>query len=309
MNIFELLIVQPTFNILALIYGLIPGIDFGVAIILFTILIRLAMWPLVKKQLHQTKVMRALQPELAKIKQKTKGNKQLQSQLTLELYREKGVNPFGTFGLLLLQLPVLLALYMVINLINQDRHNFAKYTYDFLQHLPRLQDIIHYPSHFNDSLFGFIDLTKHAFDGGVYIPIFLFAVAAALLQYFQSKQIAPQPSSNRKLRDIFKDQAAGKEVEQSEVTALISKQTLFIFPALTFLVATALQGAVVLYYAVSSLVAVIQQGIILGRDEIELEKIAEQKPELKVRARKAQAAEIVKQPPKPDRKRPKNRRK
>lgn len=293
MNIFELLIVQPIFNILAFIYGIIPGIDFGVAIILFTILIRMALWPLVKKQLHQTKAMRKIQPELAKIKKKAAGNKQLESQLMMELYRENGVNPFGTFGLLLLQLPILLALYQVITLISHNVGAFSHYSYGFIKALPRISDVIAHHNHFNDNLFGFIDLTKHALEGGFYAPIFVFAIAAAVLQYFQAKQVSPQTSSNRKLRDVLKDQAGGKSVEQSEVTALVSKQTLFIFPILTFFIALALQGAVVLYYAVTSLVAVIQQSIILGRDEEELEKLASTSPDLKVRVRNAQEAEIV----------------
>ena len=73
MSLFDTLIVQPIFNLLIAIYGLVPGGDFGVALIIFTILVRLIMWPLVKKQLHQTKVMRKIQPELKKIKAKAKG--------------------------------------------------------------------------------------------------------------------------------------------------------------------------------------------------------------------------------------------
>ena len=85
MNIFDTLIVQPIFNLLALIYGIIPGGDFGISLILFTVIVRLAMWPLVKKQLHQTKLMRGLQPQLKQIKTKAKGNRQLESQLMMEL--------------------------------------------------------------------------------------------------------------------------------------------------------------------------------------------------------------------------------
>ncbi|NDC22034.1 hypothetical protein EBZ57_01530, partial [bacterium] len=65
-------VVQPLFNLLVTIYAIIPGHNFGLSIIIFTVLIRLALWPLVKKQLHQTKAMRKLQPEIKKIKQATK---------------------------------------------------------------------------------------------------------------------------------------------------------------------------------------------------------------------------------------------
>ena len=96
MDIFQVVIVQPIFNLLIGIYSLIPGHDFGVAIILFTILIRFAMWPLVKKQLHQTKAMQKMQPELARIKRESKGNKQLESTRMMELYKKHDINPFGS---------------------------------------------------------------------------------------------------------------------------------------------------------------------------------------------------------------------
>jgi len=63
-NIFELLIVQPIFNLLMGLYAVIPGGDFGIALIIFTIIVRFALWPLVVSQLHQVKAMRKLQPDL-----------------------------------------------------------------------------------------------------------------------------------------------------------------------------------------------------------------------------------------------------
>lgn len=295
MNIFELIVVQPIFNVLALIYGLIPLADFGVAVILFTIIIRLAMWPLVKKQLHQTKLMRKLQPELKKIKAKAKGNRQLESQLMMELYREKGVNPFSSFGLLILQLPIYIALYQVINMISHDRHTFAKFTYDFLKDLPQIHTVIGDPKQFSENLFGFINLSKHAIEGGsVYWPIFLLAIAAAVFQYIQSKQVAPEVTEKRKLRDILKEQANGQRVDQSEVSAQVTNKMLILFPVITLFIALYLPGALVVYFVTSSLVAVIQQHFALKGDVEEMEKIADTPN--KKRAQKAQAAEIVAEP-------------
>ena len=71
---FDAIVVKPIFNALMLLYSIIPGGDFGVAIILFTIFIRILIYPLVRKQLHQTKLMRKLQPELKKIKKAADGN-------------------------------------------------------------------------------------------------------------------------------------------------------------------------------------------------------------------------------------------
>ncbi len=69
---FTTLIVQPIFNLLVFIYAILPGHNFGLALIIFTIIIRLLMWPLVKKQLHQARAMRELQPEIKKIKRPPK---------------------------------------------------------------------------------------------------------------------------------------------------------------------------------------------------------------------------------------------
>ena len=85
MNLFDTVIVQPIFNLLMLIYGLIP--DFGISVIIFTIIIRVLLWPLIKKQLHQAKAMRKMQPELAKIKTKYKNNRQAQGVAMMELYK------------------------------------------------------------------------------------------------------------------------------------------------------------------------------------------------------------------------------
>ena len=90
---FETIVVNPIFNALMLIYSAVPGGDFGVALIIFTIIVRLLMYPLVKNQLHQTKAMRKLQPELAKIKKNAKGNKQIEALQQMELYKRYGIKP------------------------------------------------------------------------------------------------------------------------------------------------------------------------------------------------------------------------
>src|SRR5690349_17439712 len=110
MPVFTTLIVQPIFNLLVLIYNIIPGHNFGVALIIFTVIVRLAMWPLVKRQLHQTKLMRKLQPEIKEIKKKAKGDRTRESQLMMELYKERGVSLFASFRLILIQIPILFGL-------------------------------------------------------------------------------------------------------------------------------------------------------------------------------------------------------
>lgn len=300
MNLFDLILVQPIFNILVFIYGIIPGHDFGISLILFTILIRFLLWPLVKKQLHQTKAMRQLQPELQRIKKRTAGNKQLEAQLIMELYRERGVNPFGSIGVLILQLPVFIALYGVVRLITGDPTNIHKYTYGFLQNIPFVNDLVHNPHHFNDSLLGLVNLSRHALEpAGVYWPILVLAILAGALQFMQSRQLLPQVQDGRKLRDLLKEQASGKKIDQSEMSALMSNRMVYLFPLLTFFISIYLAGALVLYLATTSAVAIFQQSRVLREDTEELEEIGEQKSAgAKQKLKNAQEAEVVVAPKK-----------
>ncbi len=293
MNIFDVLIVQPIFNFLLFIYNYIG--DFGIAIILLTIVIRLLLWPLVKKQLRQTKLMRKIQPELKKIKAKAKGNKQLESQMMMELYREKGVKPFGSILILLIQLPIFLAIFRVVRIFSEHADQIEQYTYGFLKNFDRVKDILSDPSSFDPNLLGIIDLSKHAIgQGSTYWPLLILAAVAALFQYIQSKQTMPQTDEKKKLRDMFRDAAEGKQADQAEMSGAMMRNMSMIFPIMTFVISINLPGAVVLYYATTSIVAVIQQAFVLREDEEELEKLASEPN--KKRAKKAQEAVIVKQP-------------
>lgn len=293
MNIFDLLLVQPIFNILVFIYGVVPGHDFGVALILFTIVVRIVMWPLVKKQLHQTKVMQRIQPELRKIKERSKGDKQKEAQLMMELYREKGVNPFGSIGLLIVQLPVFIALFAVVRLITDNHDNIVKYTYHFLEIIPHIKTVMAHPGMFHNSLFGVVDLTQRAIGPQTHWLILTMAFAAAILQYVQSKQLLPKVQEGRKLRDLLREQAAGKQIDQSEMSALMTNRMSLLFPLLTLFISLYLAGALVLYLLVTSAVAVAQQGIVLRQDTEELEELGER---TKKRVERAKEAEVVTAP-------------
>jgi len=278
-NIFELLVVQPLFNLLMVLYAVIPGGDFGISIILFTILLRFIMYPLVKRQLHQTKAMRRLQPELELIKKRTKGNKQLQGVQMMELYKKHGVSPFRSIGILIIQLPIFISLYLVIQIFTLHRDQLGKFTYDFLENIGPIKHIIENPQTFNEKLLGVVDLTQHAFsNGSVNIILVVLAVVAAVGQYIQSKQTMPQADSKRRLRDVLADAANGKEADQSEINNAIMGKMVVVLPFFMLFVMLSLPGAIALYYATTTIVAVVQQWYILRGDEEELEEIAEEHP-------------------------------
>lgn len=289
MNIFETVVVQPIFNLLVGIYSLIPGGDFGVSLIIFTIIVRLALWPLVKRQLHQVRVMRKLQPELARIKKAAKGNRQLESMQMLELYKKHGVNPFRSIGILLIQLPIFIALFQVIQIFTNHRDQVAAYTYDFLEPFGRIHSIINDPSAFNERLLGIVDLTSTALSShGVNIFLVLLAIIAAYTQYVMSKQTSPQTSTKR-LRDVMSEAGEGKQVDQAELNAVVMGKMIKFLPILMLFIMLSLPGALALYYATSNIVAVIQQHLILKRDADEMDAIADKPEQSTAPAKKATA--------------------
>lgn len=275
---FDLLIVQPIFNLLVLIYGLVPFHNFGLSIIIFTIVVRLLMWPVVKKQLHHAKAMRKLQPELKRIKKAAAGNKQQESVMLMELYKERGISPFGTLGVLVVQLIILTGLYFGLRKVVIDPKAILDFSYSWLKNLPWLKTLATDIGRFDGTLFGFIDLRRPALNvgGGFYFPALALVLGSAVAQFFQSKQLLPQAKDARSLRSILKEAGTGKKSDQAEVNAAIGQSTKWILPVFIVLFTVQLASALSLYWLVGGIVAYIQQSRILGQDEEEMEMIADE---------------------------------
>lgn len=287
MNIFELLVMQPIFNLLIAIYSVMPWGDFGLALIIFTILIRFALYPLVRRQLHQTKMMRKLQPELKKIKQNNKGNKQAEAMQMMELYKRHGVSPFRSIGILLIQLPIFIGLFLSIRIFTDNREELGRYTYDFVEKFEPVRRLVENPDQFNEKMLGFIDLTKHAVGShGIDVVLVVIAILSAVTQYIMSRQTMPQTDGDTTFKDIMKQAAEGKQADQSEMNAIVMRNMIKIMPVLLFFIMISLPGALALYYTVSNLVAVAQQHHLLKEDEEELEEIADEAIEKDKRNRK-----------------------
>ncbi|MEK7599562.1 MAG: YidC/Oxa1 family membrane protein insertase [Patescibacteria group bacterium] len=291
---FTTLVVQPLFNLLALIYALIPGHNFGLALIIFTIIIRLALWPMVKKQLHQAKAMRKLQPEIKRVKKATKGNRAQESQMLMELYKERGINPFATFPTLIVQFIILIGLYSGLNKLIHDPNALVTFTYPFVQGLPWMEQLAKNIHLLDNTLFGFVDLSRAALGkGGVYWPAMFLVIGSAVAQFYQTKQLMPSNKDGRSLRTILKEAGTGKQADQSEVNAAVFSSTKFLLPVMIFVFTVNLASALSLYWFVGGIVAYIQQSIVLNKDEEEMEAIADKPDKKKKNLSKIPEAEIV----------------
>lgn len=275
-SIFQTLIVKPIFNLLVLIYALLPWHNFGVAIIIFTVIVRLLMWPLVKKQLHQTKVMRQLQPELKRIKQETKGDRQKEQMMIMQLYKERGINPIGSLPTIAIQFIVLIGLYSGLSHVVQDPSAMVNNAYAWIRNLPWMQTLATDISQFDNTLFGFVDLSKAAISKtGVYMPAMVLVILSAAIQFMTSRQLIPKQKNGRGLRRILKDASLGTSSDQMEVNAAVSNAMSYLIPGMIFLFTVNLPAALSLYWFTGGVVAYFQQKRVLGEDEEEMEALAD----------------------------------
>ena len=127
------------------------------------------------------------------------------------------------------------------------------------------------------------------------------ALIAAATQYVMSKQTMPQAENKKRLRDVMAEAADGKQADQSEMNAIVMGKMTKVLPFFMFFIMISVPGALALYYAVSNLVAVAQQGYLLKKDEEEMEEIADEpslapskKATAKAREKAAKTATITK---------------
>lgn len=223
---FDFILYRPLFNFLILIYNFLPGKDFGLAIILLTIFVKLVLYPLSHKTLHSQKALLVMQPKIKEIQKKYKNDKEKQARETLELYRRENINPFSGFFLIIIQLPLLIALYQV-------------FSYGLrLGELDKLYSFITNPVDINPLFLGFMNLSQ---------PSLILAAAAAIVQFFQTKMLQPFSPNIQ----------SGKH----DINAMVQKQMMYFLPLLTFIILYKLPSALGLYWTVSGLFAIVQQYI------------------------------------------------
>lgn len=266
MNLFEILVTQPIFNLLLVIYNFVG--DFGVALILFTVIIKILLWPVTKKQLHQSKLMRKLQPELQKIKKESKGNRQIESLRMMELYRKHNVKPFQSILTMFIQIPIFLTLFSVVRIVSIQQSEISKFVYAPVSNFSKIKEIIEKPNSFDPKLFGVVRLSETAvpIDSKSSAFLFILAVFSALTQWYSIKQMMGK-SNGRKIRDIMREASEGKEADQSEMNQIVSRQMSFVMPAMMFFAMINFYGAISFYYFVTNILQIIQQWYIFDMNK------------------------------------------
>lgn len=224
-QLFHLILTQPFANILVILYSYITFHDLGFAIIALTILIRLVLYPIFYRGLKGQSLMQKIQPEIQKAQEQNKGNREAQATAVMEIYKKNKVNPFGPFFYLLLQLPILIAVYRLF------AAGFNTTT------LSQLYSFVPAPTQINTLFLGMMDLSK---------PNLIIVALAVISQYIQGKMALPQVQAG----------------QPQAKTAAMSKYMVYMGPLLTLIILPRFSSAIGLYWLTTSVFSIFQQRII-----------------------------------------------
>ncbi len=230
--LYQTIIYRPLVNALIFLYNTVAFEDLGIAIILLTLIVRFALYPLFHKQLHHNAKLQALQPKLKKIKEEHKNNREKEIEATMALFAEQGTNPFMAIFLSFAQLPVVLALY----------HLFSRGLHE--SYVAQLYSFVHAPAALHWTLFGLINLAE---------PNKIVIALTALVQYFQGLTALPRPENPQML--TVEEKAARRNV----LIIPLVITTLFWW--------LKIPTAVGVYWIVSALFSIAQQRLIRARED------------------------------------------
>lgn len=232
-------VLQPFINVLLLLYGLL-GDNFGLAIIAFTIIVRIVIFPLTMSQLRQSKRMAALAPEMTRLREKYKNDQQKLSQETMALYRENGINPVGCLGPLVIQFPIWIGLYSAIYAVMPA--NQGRLVPEGLAHLSQLL----YP--FLPTVFPVAPLNREFLwlDLSQPDPAFLLAILVGGTLWVQQKM------------------AINPDLPQDPQQASMSRMMLTIMPLMFGFFTITVASGLGIYWLVSNIFSIVLQYFVTG---------------------------------------------
>ncbi len=229
--IWTTIITKPFYNAFIFLMHLLPFADAGVIIVIFTIIIKFILFPLSIKASRAQLQMKSIEKDLADIKEKYKDNKEEQSKQTIEYYREKGINPFASFFILLVQLPIIIGLYRVFLKSGLPVIDTAL-LYSFV---PAVASV-------NMMFFGLIDIAQKSL---------VLAILAGLTTYIQLDQAS-------KTQAAAAPSQSGKSM-QADIAQTMTKQMKYFFPIIVIFISYSISAAVALYWITSNVFAIVQE--------------------------------------------------
>lgn len=227
---------DPIYNTLVFFIDVTPTKDVGIAIIATVFVVKFVLLPLSIKAVKTQKIMKEIEPKLKELKEKNKDDREAQARAMMEIYKEAGLNPFASIFVILLQIPLVIALYFSVSSgggvalpeINTDL----------------LYSVIPNPGTATMNFLGLIDIASRS------LPL---ALAAGIAQYIQVVFTMPAlPAKEADATPNFKD----------DFIRTMQLQLRYVMPVIIFFVAYTISAAIALYFLVSSIVAIGQEYVV-----------------------------------------------
>ncbi|MFH1890704.1 MAG: YidC/Oxa1 family membrane protein insertase [Candidatus Kuenenbacteria bacterium] len=247
-EIYNTILYRPLFNLLVFLYNTVSFQDIGIAIILLTVIIKLALYPLSVKSIKGQKALQELQPKMEEIKRKYKNSKEQLGKAMMELYKKEKISPMSSCLPLLIQFPFLIAVYHVF------RAGFKPESLDMLY------GFVANPGAINPIAFGFLNLAEKNI---------VLAVLAGAAQFWSSKML------------ISKKQPNVPGAKDEGMSAMMNKQMLYFMPAITIFIGAGLPGGLTFYWFLTTLLTAFQQLYIFkkhGGDDVKIQVPESVKP-------------------------------
>lgn len=217
---FHILLTQPLFNVLILLYEHVTYGDLGLAVIALTLLIRLVLYPVFYRGIKSQMLMQKMQPEIQRIQKELKNDKPKQTEALLKLYKEHKTNPFAGLFYTFVQLPLLWAVYKIF-MVGVTPESL-KDVYSFIST----------PTEVGTMFLGLVDVSQ---------PSWAIVIIATIASFIQSYMMIRQTASR-----TAKQQPAMKYMG-------------YIAPVLTLVILPKLPAAVGLYWTITAIFSIFQQ--------------------------------------------------
>ncbi len=238
--LWDLILYKPLINALAFLISIVPGGNVGLAVIILTILVKLALFPIAQKALRNQTAMNMMAPELEKIKQ-SGVSKEEQARLTFELYKKHKTNPFSGC---LIQIPMILVFIALFHAFREGVNFDSSLMYSF----------VHIPENISMSFLYFFDMSQESW---------ILGAIAGISQYVQVK-FMPKPKT-RELKP-------GEEMSFADnLGKSMNMNMQYFLPVMIFFFASNFSGAVALYWIVSNIFTIVQQMYVNKTEERELD--------------------------------------
>lgn len=229
-TIFNALIYNPFYNGFIFLIKIIPGGDAGIAVVLLTFFVKLALFPTSIKSIKTQIKMRDAEPAINDIKEKYKNDKAAQAMHIMNIYKKEKINPFSSFLMLFIQIPVIFGLYFVF--VRGGLPNI---------HTDILYSFNSVPHNVNMLFLGFLDISEKSL---------ILALLAGGTQFIQAQILTPtSPKKKSGIPSSVKEDLARS----------MSLQMKYVFPVIITVIASRFPAAVALYWVASNVFSIAQE--------------------------------------------------